>query len=57
MNSYELKQVLSDLNKDNIGTFLRIYHSIDIWRNSAVIDKVAYYINGQTIFLMKMKKN
>ena len=42
MNSYELKQVLSDLNKDNIGTFLRIYYSIDIWRNSAVIDKVAY---------------
>ena len=57
MNSYELKQVLSDLNKDNIRTFLGIYYSSDIWRNSAVIDKVAYYINCQTIFLMKMKKN
>ena len=49
MNSYELKIALSDLNKDNIGTFLRIYYSIDIWQNSAVIDKVAYCIDSQDI--------
>ena len=54
MNSNELKKELSDLNKDNIGTFLGIYYNSDIWRNSWVIDKFAYYIDGQNIEASKL---